>query len=152
MFQNPSIKFFSSGCILLLLIVVSCEYKTLEPYCETCNNFQEAFVIGFDPCTDVGDPNGGEAGFIINLPFEEDTVVTYNFPNGIYEFPLEYFSYYQFYCLFPDSALNDFPIRIKYKDAGDKEKKVPYCTHDIYIYWFNYFVKGREIVISTISK
>ncbi len=140
--------------ILLLLLTASCCNEDDSQFCDTCNNFQDGFVIGFDPCTGVLKPNGGNVGFIIANPSKRDTVVAYNFPSGIYQFPDEYFIHYTFDCMFPDSAWNDFPVKIKYKYAEETEKHYPLCRGDILLYCFNKFIDNDndQIVIIAITK
>lgn len=83
-------------------------------------NFSEGFVIGFDPCTGIGNPNGGIVAFAMRMVPKGDTIIAYNFPAGIYDFPLEYFiSRFQYF--FPDSAAEYFPVKIKYRYAKQEE-------------------------------
>lgn len=139
-------------CFLTILTMLSflssCD-KDMD--CPTCENYSDAFVIGFDPCTGVGDPNGGNVGFIIAIPAQKDTVVAYNFPKGIYEFPEEYFENYRFNPFFPNSAMKDFPVKVKYRFPQESEKTFIVCRGDILTY--NLFLNNEnEIVIISIKK
>jgi len=131
---------------MLVFIFNSCKDNGL---CTTCDNFSDGFVIGFDPCTGVEDPNGGEVGFLIHVNSQKDTVVAYNFPAGIYDFPPEYFINYRYECFFPDSALLDFPIKIKYRPVTENEKNHPVCRGDILTGQFN---PEDQIKLLTITK
>ena len=134
--------------VMLTLLLANCSEES--PKCYTCDNFSDGYVIGFNPCTGVLDPNGGQVGFIIKMP--KDTVVTYNFPSGTYTFPPAYFSQYQFYCIFPDTAWTDFPVKIKYTVVNPSEKKFIICRADINTSFFREYVKDREIKILDLKK
>jgi len=133
--------------LTLLILIISCDQND-------CNEkgVVDAFVIGYDQCTGVFDPNGGNVGLILRIPSTSDTVVTYNFPKGLYTFPPEYFSYYQFYCFFPDSTLSNFQIKLSYRIANNNEKEYPLCRADINLYYFNKYVKDRQIIIECVTK
>ncbi|MCX8490201.1 MAG: hypothetical protein ORN54_03960 [Cyclobacteriaceae bacterium] len=134
--------------IVLVILLTRCSEESTK--CYTCENFSDGYVIGFDPCTGVLDPNGGQVGFIIKM--QKDTVVTYNFPKGTYTFPPTYFSQYQFYCIFPDTAWTDFPVKVKYQYINKNEKTAILCRADIYTYFFDKYVKQREIKILELKK
>ena len=127
-------------------LFLGCHDKN-DSFCDTCENFQIGYVIGYDPCSGVLDPDNEEVGFIVSVPLKGDTAVTYNLPKNIYDFPPEYFDYYKSYCMFPDSAWDDFQIKFKYRVANESERKYVYCTGDIYGYYFYKYVKDRQIVI-----
>lgn len=148
MASNISMKSFFCTLLAMLFLLNGCDQDTP---CPTCENFSDGFVIGFDPCTGVGDPNGGDVGFVINIPSQKDTVVAYNFPTGIYEFPLEYFDNYALYPFFPDSAIEDYPLKIKYRHIKENEKTFIVCRGDIVLY--NLFRNNQnEIIILSITK
>ncbi len=134
------------GLLILILVFNGCHDI---PSCQTCEKFSDCFVIGFDPCTGVANPNGGNVGFVIRIVPQKDTAVTYNIPSGIYTFPPEYFKNFQYYSFFPDSALEDFPIKIKYRYAKQNERKYPLCRGDILTGYFN---QDNQIIILSITK
>ena len=138
--------------VIGILALNGCHYKD-GPTCPTCENFSDGFVIGFDPCTGVGEPNGGSVGFIINIPSQKDTVVNYSFPIGLYQFPPEYFKNYELYCIFPDTAWSDFPIKIKYRHANNSEKVFPICRANINTSYFNEYIDidDDQIIILSIT-
>lgn len=118
-------KLFLSHIALFLrcVLTLSCDQ---ESPCQTCENYTNAFVIGFDPCG-ASNPTSGMVGFVINIPSREDTVIAYNFPIGIYEFPEGYFSNRK-NPFFPEQASLDFPIKIKYRDPRvDEEPNMGLC-------------------------
>ena len=120
-----------------------------KPLCLTCETFSEAFVIGYDPCTANPD-TGKAAGYLIAIPSQGDTVMTYNFPDSLYKFPKEYFVYYQFWHFFPDSARDDFSVKLKYRLANEEEKKWPICRGDIITPKLGYAKK--QIIIISVTK
>lgn len=137
--------------IFLLLLTVSCCNEADTPFCDTCNNFQSGYVIGFDPCTGVYEPNGGEVGFVIVNPSKRDTVVAYNFPAGIYEFPVEYFADYRFNPFFPEEASEDFPVKIKYRYPRNDEKSFNICRGDILVYTL-FINNENEVILISVTK
>jgi len=134
--------------LYVIVFLLSCCHDRDFPSCPTCENFSDGFVIGFDPCSGVGNPNGGTLGFAIYLPAKGDTVVTYDFPAGIYEFPLEYFGNYKFYPFFPEEANEDFPVKVKYRYAKKEEFSVKFCTGDIVSYPLFYNIESQIILLS----
>lgn len=144
-----SIKCFG-GAILcaVTFIVVNCQDNDR---CPTCESFADAFVIGFDPCAGVVDPNGGGAAFVINIPSKSDTVVAYNFPTGIYDFPPKYFINYRFNPFFPDSAATAYPIRIKFRYAKKSEKTLLICEDDILLNSL-FFNNENEVILISVTK
>jgi hypothetical protein len=131
-----------SFLILLIIIVTSCDDDS------NLIHDEEAFVIGFDPCTGIGDPNAGKVGFLIRIA-SLDTVVAHNFTAGVYEFPPEYFVNYRHHVFFPDSALEDFPLTMNYRYAKPNEKVYPICRHDIVTGWFDL---ENQIIIHSVTK
>lgn len=133
--------------VLVIFSVNSCHDKD-APTFATCENFSDGYVIGFDPCSGVGNPNGGTLGFAIYLPINGDTVVAYNFPTGIYDFPLGYFGNYKYYPFFPEEAREDFPVKIKYRYAKKEEFSVKFCTGDIVSYPLFSNIESQIILLS----
>jgi len=130
-----------------LYLLGSCDKETL---CPTCENYSDGFVIGFNPCT-ANFMTGESSGYVISVPERKDTVVAYNFPTDIYEFPLAYFESYVYNPFFPDSAKYDFPIKIKYRFVTENEKTPILCRGDILSYGV-FFNNQNEIKILSITK
>ncbi len=138
---------------MLSIPLISCCYneEAIEegPPCYTCNNFVEAYVFGFDPCSGIYDVDNKSFGFIIAIPSQKDTVLAYNLSFGIYNFPTSYFANYRSICIFPDSALNKFPLKLKYRLAKVEERYYPGCNGDVYLGDFNGYVdnKNKQVII-----
>lgn len=93
---------------------------------------------------------GKSCGYILAMP--NDTVVTYNLPEDIYQFPTAYFYNRQLTCAFPDTAWNDYPVDLYYHGASTPEKKYNVCTADVWLGLFVVLMKDRQIVIDCIKK
>ncbi len=140
-------SFNSISKIILILLLSNCSKETAK--CYTCENFSDGYVIGFDPCTGVLDPNGGDVGFLLRISAVKDTLIVYKFPKGIYQFPSQYFLNYQYNCFFPDSTSQNYAIKIKYRLASNNEKIFPLCRGDIVTGSFN---PNNQIIAISISK
>lgn len=129
--------------IVLLLCsapILSCDK---ESPCPTCENYTDGFVIGYDPCTGFGNPN---SGIVINIPSKGDTVVAYNFPIGIYEFPSNRGNPF-----FAEEASADFPVKIKYRYPREDEKSVIFCRGNILVYPF-FINNENEVILLSVTK
>ncbi len=139
-------KLFAAITLSVLLVASgSCDNEIGPP--DKIENFVtgEAFVIGFDPCR-ANPAIGKSAGYLIATPSQGDTAMTYNLPDSLYEFPKEYFAYYRFRHFFPDSAQDDFPLKLRYRFAGEEEKEWSLCRGDIITPNLEY-VKEQIIII-----
>jgi hypothetical protein len=110
-------SFILSSLALMVFSMQGCHDD--EPNCATCKTFSTAYVIGFDPCTAIGGNPTGELAILLRV--NNDTLPTYTFRKGIYEFPQSYFADYRSNCFFPDSTATDFPLQIKYRQAAENE-------------------------------
>jgi hypothetical protein len=125
--------------LIFCLLSVSCARSDNKIY------YAEGFIVGFDPCTGAY-PEDYNKGFII-ITQSKDTLLTYNLPNGIYSFPISYFTSYKNTFLFPDSVKENFKIDFSYSIVPDNEKKASFCFGDIYQGDFISFVRDRQITI-----
>jgi len=87
----------------MALVFIRCSDDAAEKSEEQLE-LKDAFVIGFDQCARYQ----GRILAIVNPP---DTVITYNFPDSVYDFPDEYYSNYLIDCLFPSEAFDSYPIK-----------------------------------------
>ncbi len=147
-----------TGCcltVLSLTFITCCNIENPideDPTtCDTCDNFQDAFVIGFDQCA-ASSELGMSAGYLIAVPVKGDTMMTYNFPDSLYQFPKEYFAYAIFRALFPDSARYDFPVRIKYRFALEEEMISIVCPGYIVHHTGMFKFIENQIVILDVTK
>jgi len=135
-----------SALILAILLCSNCgsdsapEKEQEEPLV-----FKNAFVVGFDQCAMY-------KGRILAIVEPKDTVITYNFPDSVYKFPDEYFSNYQFDCLFPGDVLGKFPVRVKYRPSKQEELTAHICFGDVYTARLSPLVKEKQVVIIAIEK
>ena len=106
---------------------------------------RDAFVVGFDQCA-------MHKGRILAIVEPRDTVITYNFPDSVYTFPDEYFSNYLFDCLFPSKALEEFPVRVKYRPSKPEELTTHICFGDVYTARLSPLVKEKQVVMLSIEK
>ncbi|MBW3470162.1 hypothetical protein [Arthrospiribacter ruber] len=105
------------------------------------------YIFGFDPCLTREPYENGE-GLLIATP--TDTLLTYNFPENIVEFPSGIFDNWQWQYVFDLQATEgnpDFKIRFSYRIARDEEMVFPLCHGSIFAPGFKY--KYQIIILST---
>ncbi|OGX84696.1 hypothetical protein [Hymenobacter glacialis] len=131
------------------LAVGSCEKKQVAPQTPSPSvanpAYQDATIIGFDPCT-------GTSGRGLVLAFAKDTVVTYTFPAGVYEFPAALFQNGSIDCFFPTPEAAKYRVRVAYYSTPNAEKVYSLCLGIINLADFNRVTKGRQIIITTAEK
>ena len=132
--------------LMPLVMVSGCSKKDPEPDCS-----QEGYIIGFDQNT-AGYTRDMGKGFVIAFTHSPDTVVTYNLPDTLYDFPPELFQAYQFTCFFPEAERKKYKIVLGYRYARKEEKTAVVGTHDKDEYEFSHFVRGREIILQCIRR
>lgn len=102
----------------------------------------DGYIVGFDPCT-VN--HHYQIGYVIISTDLKDTLVTYNLSDEIfkmsasvllqpsdtlYKIPESYFKAGRgFY--FPESARNEFKVKITYRYPKENEKSTHLCTNDL---------------------
>lgn len=148
----------------LVFICFSCLYETIEikkpddptksikcdstkvdstridfPYREI--KYLEGHVVGFDPCTIRHSYK--PIGYAIISHDLEDTVMTYNFPDSIFNIPSNYFSNYMSSGYFPNKARYEFKIRMTYRSPYENEVVILLCTAD-----FNQsdFARAKQVI------
>jgi len=132
--------------VLVILLCSNCSSDSAaEKDSETPPVSRDAFVVGFDQCAMY-------EGRILAIVEPKDTVITYNFPDSVYVFSDEYFSNYQFDCLFPKEALDKFPVKVKYRPSKTDELTTHICSGDIYTSRLSPLVKEKQVVIVSIEK
>jgi hypothetical protein len=144
------ITLFLVGVILVtVLTFITCCKKQSH-----CDPSSKGRIIGYDPCrhytTATSSVQG--LGFVIEIDNDtfKDTVVTYEIPNGLFQFPyIDDFAATNGQFLFA-SDIQD-KLLIKYRLALESEKTAVLCKANIYIAPFNTAVKGKEIFISCVS-
>ena len=130
--KKPKILFLP---ILLPVLTVFLSWTGCEEDSSDVYGPEEAYIIGFDPCTVIWDTTEnrwiGSQGYIVTLSEQKDTVLTYNLPDTLYDFPSEYFENYISYCLFPRSEWETYKMTIDYEYVKEEEKFHPLCLHHI---------------------
>ena len=122
------------------------------------NNLKEldGYIVGFDPCT-VN--HHYRIGYVIVSTDLKDTLVTYNLSDEtfkmpasvllqpsdtLYKIPESYFKAGRgFY--FPESARNEFEVKVTYRNPKEDEKSIFECTNDLFL---NY----EQIIITSVTK
>jgi len=123
------------ACFLLLL--VACHKREVAP-----SQTELAYVIGFHPCT----AHAIKKAYVLELTQTKDTVVTYNLPDSLYQFPKELFRD-KLNFLFPPSEQKKYPVRLTYHRV--QQQTLIACTTDIHLVGYNAVVKGREISVES---
>jgi hypothetical protein len=139
--------------LLIVFSVLSCK-KDKETNCYTERGIGR--IIGYDPCGYYKSPNSvNGAGFVIEIDkgTSKDTVVTYQIPDGLFEFPtIDYLATIDGSFLFPVELQNRYKVNFNYKVAAENEKQVCICTAIVNVGPYYQAVKNKQILISSISK
>src|SRR4030042_6768165 len=99
---------------LISLLLAACKK-------EDDNLYQiEGYIVGFEPCTIR---HNYDIGYVIISSDLRDTLLTYNFPDNIYDFPQEYFQNYFNSGYFPSLARYEFHVQITYSIAKDRSEE-----------------------------
>ncbi len=112
------------------------------------SNLKEGYIIGFDQCT-AGKQSFDGKGFVIVTNNFKDTLVTYNLPNSLYQFPPSHFANRKLSFLFPDSVRSKYKIRFAYRITDTSKFIYSLCTHDILEADYGRFVKGQIEILCT---
>ena len=111
-------------------------------------------IIGYDPCLNYLTFNKVQgAGFVIevNNGSSKDTVVTYDIPEGLFNFLPQYKDGSYSSYLFRPEVQDLFKIKFNYRLAKDNEKTFVVCGGTINWADFLAAVKEREIITSCIA-
>ena len=98
----------------------------------------EGYIVGYDPCTTRPPYNIGEG---LVLMTEQDTFLTYNFPEGIFNFPDEIFLNGYF---FPPSYSDQYKVRFTFLKVPEDERIIPFCSFMIF---FDFEITQNQIII-----
>lgn len=113
-------------------------------------------IIGYDPCGHYKAPNKVfGAGFVLEIDrgISKDSVVTYQIPEGLFEFPvIDYWATANGAFLFPIELQNRYKISFTYKVATGNDKEGYVCSGNVNLGPYNQAVKERQILVSCISK
>lgn len=145
--------FYILSILVFISLIISCEEDDPDP----CTNLEEAYIIGYDPCGGFyPDTTNWEymkaGGYIVALTERDDTVATYNLPDTLYNFPIEYFDDRQYNCYFPRSQWDTYKINVTYKFASEDEKIVSGCTTDIATADFSIITNNKQIIIQCVTR
>lgn len=144
---------FLSILLPVLIVFISCTG------CEKNNDDygpEEAYVIGYDPCTVIYDTTEnswvGSQGYVVTLSEREDTVLTYNLPDTLFDFPPEFF------CspcegAFPRSEWKTYKMMIDYEYVEEDERFFAICLDIIPLSWINSVTdRGTQIKIKNVTR
>jgi hypothetical protein len=126
--------------LIFCLIFASCDKKDTEIK-QTDGN-----IVGFDPCSLV---NHYATGFVIISLDKKLTLMTYNLPDSIYKFPLEYFQNYENSGYFPIDVRFNYKIRVTYTITKESEKIYLICLDYINQSEFN---NATQVIIKSATK
>lgn len=152
-FKNSSMKYTKFLGILILfgiLIIEGCKKKNL---CEIVSS--KGRIIGYNPCRYYTPLNNRkDAGFVIEIDngSNKDTVVSYNIPNDIFQFPnVDDFAATNGQFLYTPDVQDIFQIKFNYRFTPENEKTAVLCLANIWTAPFNAAVKSKEVYITCIS-
>lgn len=133
-----------------VLINDGCKKKNL---CETVTT--KGRIIGYNPCWYYTSSNNRkDAGFVIEIDniTNKDTVVSYDIPNDIFQFPdVDDIAATNGQFLYATNFQQKFQIKFNYRFALENEKTAIVCRGSVYTAPFDAAVKGREIFITCLS-
>ena len=113
-------------------------------------------IIGYDPCGYYTNPNKvNGAGFVIEIDkgILKDTVLTYQIPDGLFEFPvIDYWSTVYGNFLFPSELQSRYRIKFNYKTATENEKMGYACLAIVNAGPIYAATKGNQILVFDIAK
>lgn len=104
------------------------------------------YVVGFDPFTANYLTKNGR-GFVLKDTKTLETMLTYNIPDTLFDFPQTLFADYRNSYLFPIAEYTKFKIELKYRYATEKETVVTVGTADINIADFSKATQGNQVVV-----
>lgn len=135
--------------LFLLFIVVSCDQ---QPDVADISIQKEGYIVGFMNCGKIIDEEKNTGypvtnGYYIITSDLEDTLLTYNLPKHLFEFPADYFRHMG--RSFPESARYEYKIKIVYTIATGKELFYPLCTTEKPQSEFN---NAYQVIIKSIEK
>ena len=146
--SNYSIQ--SSLVILVLTLFIACSEEEvhdaviLEPDTLTA----EGYIAGNDRCL-VSIPYKKGDGLIIVT--EQDTFMTYNFPEDIFNFPEEILLNGYF---FPPDYSDQYKVGFTYLKVPEDERKIVFCSGNIE-FFFGFIsreIRKNEIKITEVKK
>jgi len=126
--------------IIFCLLFTACERKVDE------TKQLDGYIVGYDPCSLK---NNYATGFVINSYDRKLTLLTYNLPDSIYTFPLEYFQDYVNSGYFPIEVRFNYKIRVTYTITTESEKIYLLCRGDINQ---SEFYKAIQVIIKSATK
>ncbi|MDR3286913.1 MAG: hypothetical protein LBT27_05680 [Prevotellaceae bacterium] len=112
----------------------------------------EYYVSGYDACSSVviDGENGEAGGYYIVSEDLRDTLLTYNLPKNIFNFPSSCFSTTNFYTprWFPNEFRNEFKMKISYEIASEEDMIFYVCLANVLIQHVN----ATQIIIKSANK
>lgn len=101
-----------------------------EP-CGTCSKTFDARVIGFSNCGGLDIESGWAYWYFLSTASLGDTVVTSSLPDTLFTFPPAYFyGYRESHCFFPDSAVENYDLKIRFDYVDKRDEETVYCHAD----------------------
>jgi hypothetical protein len=118
--------------------------------------YTEGYIVNYNRC--VGLKERGEAtakarGYYIISENLQDTLLTYNLPDDLYEFPLAFFGYapsdYDWIEGSPEPAFRyTYKIKFTYRLAKEEEKIIPVCD----AFHYDLYHMAKQVIIDKIKK
>jgi len=139
-FKHPKKKIFLFLITAFTVILfISCN-EDEEPGTFTA----EGYIVGFDPCSTRAPYETGEGLLIVT---EQDSILTYNFPEGIFYFPDEIFGNWIISYYFPQEHLNKYKIRFTYRYAEKSEEEYSVCLGIINLGGFMTYSESQVLIL-----
>lgn len=139
-----TIKFFI--LILFLIITIhSCNKTNDEVFVD------QGYIIGFNPCKKGAPivPNDSIRGLLVEISDKtSDTLLTYNLPWALFDFPDSLFEGYRFNYYFPEHSKEIYKVKLTYRYAKPDEKLLFACVGDILALGFEKLIDKQIIILS----
>ena len=131
------------NCFLLCFVIIGCSNDT-----ET-KQYKEGYIVGYDACSGiVAKGTSYEAGgyYFVSTDLK-DTLLTYNFPSGIFDFPVQAQSF-STPTWFPAIYRKSFKVQLTYSQATKEQTVYSLCPGNILIQNVN----ATQIIINSVKK
>ncbi len=112
-------------------------------------NLREGYIIGFNQCTALKESFDGK-GFVLVTNDFRDTLLAYNLPDTLYNFPPSHFATYGYSFLFPEAVRLNYKVYFSYRILKENEKYYPLTMCHFYDYDISWCF--RQIKILNIHK
>jgi len=138
----------SSLVLLVLTLFMACSEEEVQDAAIIAPDTltAEGYIAGYHPCATRAPYNIGEGLLIIT---EQDSMLTFNFPDSIFNFPEEIFLLQSF--IFPQDYRDQYKIRFTFRKAADDELRSPLCNPSMIVFGIEEYEKNQVVIVEAES-